>query len=107
MDEEDLVKDRLRSKQKEEEQIKRFKQDEKKRSELTRAEKNKEWRMKKGQERSELNWRKIEANVRTELNCPSCRVEMAPPWRIFQCRDGHVICEECWNQADPKVIYVI
>ena len=85
MDEEDLVKDRLRSKQKEEEVAKRTKLDDKRITELTRAEKNREWRMKKENEVSETNWRKVEDSVRKELNCPCCGLEMAPPWKIFQC----------------------
>eukprot|EP00090_Calanus_glacialis_P020853 TRINITY_DN32188_c0_g1_i1.p1 TRINITY_DN32188_c0_g1~~TRINITY_DN32188_c0_g1_i1.p1 ORF type:complete len:114 (+),score=24.49 TRINITY_DN32188_c0_g1_i1:131-472(+) len=105
MDEEDLVKERLRCKQKEEEVIKRTKHEGKRITELTRAEKNREWRMKKEQEFSEPNWRKVEERVRAELNCPCCDKEMAPPWKIFQCRDGHVICGECWDQRNIKVIY--
>jgi DNA-binding transcriptional regulator PaaX len=67
MDEEDLVKDRIRSKQKEEEVAKRTKLDDKRITELTRAEKNREWRMKKENEVSETNWRKVEDRVRKEL----------------------------------------
>ena len=106
MDEEDLVKERLRCKQKEEEVTKRSTQESKRITELTRAEKNREWRMKKEKEVSEPNWRKVEERVRAELNCPCCGKEMAPPWKIFQCRDGHVICEECWDQRNIKVIYL-
>ena len=68
MDEEDLVKERLRCKQKEEEVIKRTKHEGKRICQLTRAEKNREWRMKKEQEVSEPNWRKVEERVWSELN---------------------------------------
>jgi hypothetical protein len=31
--------------------------------------------------------------VLTELLCPFCHEEMCPPTRMYQCRDGHNICE--------------
>jgi len=33
--------------------------------------------------------------ARKELECPICMEIMAPPSRIWQCKVGHVICEEC------------
>ena len=27
--------------------------------------------------------------------CPVCLREMVPPMKIFQCRNGHALCEEC------------
>jgi len=103
MDEEEQVKDRIRCKQQEETFAKRCKQDEKRKQEMTRAEKNKEWRMKKEKEGVDVNWRKVEERVRGELCCPSCQRDMAPPGKIYQCRDGHVVCEECWNRTDLKI----
>jgi len=103
MDEEDLVKEKVRCKQKEDEVSKRMREDSKKISEMTRTEKNKAWRMRKEQEVPETNWRNVEERVHSELNCPCCGIEMAPPLRIYQCRDGHVVCEECWDQRNVKV----
>jgi len=34
-------------------------------------------------------------NTRAELECPVCLEEMKPPRRIWQCSDGHIICDFC------------
>ena len=36
-----------------------------------------------------------------EFECPVCMDDMKPPTRIFQCRNGHVICENC--KAHPEL----
>ena len=33
-----------------------------------------------------------EGNRQEVPECPICFEEMAPPVRIFQCRDGHLVC---------------
>jgi hypothetical protein len=38
----------------------------------------------------------------TSLECPICTEEMKPPRKIFQCSNGHVICELC--KINPKVV---
>jgi len=105
MDDEDMVKEKIRCKQQEDQTIKRIKKDTKKVSEMTRAEKNRQWRIRKEKELNicKTDWRTVEDRVREELNCPYCRVEMSPPCKIYQCRDGHVVCEECRFQRDIKV----
>merc|ERR1712172_159417 len=35
--------------------------------------------------------------------CPVCLEEMAPPTRIFQCRNGHLICETCKRGLSPCI----
>jgi len=35
--------------------------------------------------------------------CPVCLEEMAPPTRIFQCRNGHLICEPCKTGLRPCI----
>jgi len=35
--------------------------------------------------------------------CPVCLDEMAPPTRIFQCRNGHLICETCKTGLRPCI----
>jgi len=35
--------------------------------------------------------------------CPVCFEEMAPPTRIFQCRNGHLICETCKTGLNPCI----
>lgn len=34
-------------------------------------------------------------NTRSELECPVCLEEMRPPRRIWQCSDGHAVCDFC------------
>jgi len=34
-------------------------------------------------------------NSRSELECPVCLEEMRPPKKIWQCSDGHAICDFC------------
>ena len=33
------------------------------------------------------------------LECPVCLDEMLPPVKIFQCSNGHIICEKCKNMV--------
>ncbi len=40
----------------------------------------------------------------TSLECPICTEEMKPPRKIFQCSNGHVICELC--KINPKVVII-
>ena len=35
--------------------------------------------------------------------CPICFDEMVPPVRIFQCRDGHLVCETCKAGLEPCI----
>jgi len=35
--------------------------------------------------------------------CPVCLEEMIPPTRIFQCRNGHLLCETCKNGLNPCI----
>ena len=39
--------------------------------------------------------------MRDLLECPVCLEEMKPPKKIFQCSNGHVICELC--KGNPEV----
>jgi len=40
--------------------------------------------------------------VRELLECPVCLEEMRPPKKIFQCSNGHVICELCKNNPEVR-----
>jgi len=40
--------------------------------------------------------------VRELLECPVCLEEMRPPKKIFQCSNGHVICEHCKNNPEVR-----
>jgi len=35
--------------------------------------------------------------------CPVCLEEMAPPTRIFQCTNGHLVCETCKTDLRPCI----
>merc|ERR1719244_1282005 len=53
-----------------------------------------------------LNSSNVEQEVvdstKTELECPVCMEEMKPPRRIWQCSDGHPICEICKKKPEVK-----
>ena len=64
--------------------------------------KNKERRLARLQEEERLEAdrvSRVEASLRGQLEqlfrCPHCPAVMAPPARIFQCRDGHTLCQQC------------
>lgn len=40
--------------------------------------------------------------LRDLLECPVCMEEMKPPKKIFQCSNGHVICELCKNNPEAS-----
>ena len=42
------------------------------------------------------------SDFQREFECPICFEEMRPPTRIWQCVDGHAICEGCRNKLDSK-----
>ena len=35
-----------------------------------------------------------------DFECSVCLDEMRPPTKIFQCRNGHVMCEACKNHPE-------
>jgi len=37
-----------------------------------------------------------------EMECPVCWEEMTPPKKIFQCRQGHAVCETCFENPQVK-----
>ena len=96
------MKEKVRNKQKEYEEGRRVKADSKRLTEMTRAEKNKAWRMRQ-EEKMINNWREVECRVREELSCPCCAGEMTPPSGIYQCRDGHVVCQQCYQHKHVQV----
>jgi len=46
---------------------------------------------------------RLSREFRRILECPVCFEEMAPPTRIFQCRNGHLICEPCKTDLNPCI----
>jgi hypothetical protein len=43
----------------------------------------------------------------TSLECPICTEEMKPPRKIFQCSNGHVICELCKINPQVVILYIL
>ena len=69
-----------------------------------RIEKNKKWRDRKRSEYGDIELSEegsiasrkcIEWMVRSELKCCSCQQDMSPPLKIYQCGEGHSVCQQC------------
>jgi len=44
----------------------------------------------------------INDNLFEEFGCPICTVLMGPPTHIWQCEEGHIICEKCKNNPEVR-----
>ena len=74
--------------------------------------KNREWREKRENSRNATPVAEKELEtvmnkgltnmVLTELLCPFCHEEMCPPTRVYQCEDGHNLCNKCKDRDDMK-----
>ena len=42
-----------------------------------------------------LNGEMMASSIKKLSECPVCFVEMVPPMKIFQCINGHSLCENC------------
>ena len=42
------------------------------------------------------------AKLEKEFECPVCLEVMLPPKKIFQCANGHLICERCKNHPEIR-----
>jgi len=40
--------------------------------------------------------------IRTELECPVCFAEMKPPVHIWQCAQGHPVCQPCRSRPEVR-----
>eukprot|EP00092_Neocalanus_flemingeri_P098701 GFUD01125865.1.p1 GENE.GFUD01125865.1~~GFUD01125865.1.p1 ORF type:complete len:103 (+),score=24.42 GFUD01125865.1:3-311(+) len=41
-------------------------------------------------------------DAKKEFKCPICVEPMSPPVRIWQCAEGHILCENCKNHPDVR-----
>eukprot|EP00092_Neocalanus_flemingeri_P019546 GFUD01021176.1.p1 GENE.GFUD01021176.1~~GFUD01021176.1.p1 ORF type:complete len:257 (+),score=70.36 GFUD01021176.1:57-827(+) len=41
-------------------------------------------------------------DIGRELECPVCREEMKPPVHIWQCSQGHLVCEPCKTRPEVR-----
>ena len=80
--------------------------------------KNKEWREKRssgdtdtsagggaGQGAGHRAGQRAELAILRELLCPWCQDEMGPPTQIFQCSQGHNLCQACTHRPDMEASY--
>jgi len=42
------------------------------------------------------------SDLRNELECPVCFAEMKPPVHIWQCAQGHPVCQPCRNRPEVR-----
>lgn len=54
-------------------------------------------------EMSKSQHQKLEMKIFIELMCPFCHLEFEPPTLIFQCVEGHNLCQHCKARQDMKV----
>jgi len=104
MEETKKIRMKMRHKTAMEEEDKFRRKEMEKKNQIERIEKNKEWRDKKKREYGDMELsdegsiasRKcIEWMVRSELKCSSCQQDMSPPLKIYQCGEGHSVCQQC------------
>ena len=43
-------------------------------------------------------------SLKSHFHCPICESVMSPPSTIYQCEDGHILCQDCKKNPDIKVI---
>ena len=73
--------------------------------------KNKQRRMEKMKEELRLEEERqskeddhLRRMLETLFVCPFCSTLMSPPNAIYQCTDGHTLCEKCRNSGKFEVI---
>jgi len=77
-----------------------------------RIKKNRDRRLKKEKEEQKVEVEKkvVEAKEEKELQrsmasifkCPLCDITMSPPRKIYQCIDGHILCQDCRRSEKIK-----
>eukprot|EP00090_Calanus_glacialis_P019133 TRINITY_DN29476_c0_g1_i1.p1 TRINITY_DN29476_c0_g1~~TRINITY_DN29476_c0_g1_i1.p1 ORF type:complete len:232 (+),score=72.30 TRINITY_DN29476_c0_g1_i1:62-697(+) len=104
MEETKKIRMKMRQKQMMEAEEKFRKKELDKKVQNERIEKNKKWRDRKrseygdtelSDEGSIASRKCIEWMVRSELKCCSCQQDMSPPLKIYQCGEGHSVCQQC------------
>ena len=104
MEETKKIRMKMRQKQMMEAEEKFRKKEMNKKVQNERIEKNKKWRDRKrseygdtelSDEGSIASRKCIEWMVRSELKCCSCQQDMSPPLKIYQCGEGHSVCQQC------------
>ena len=114
MEETKRIRMKMRQKTMNEAEDKFRKKEMERKLQVERIEKNKEWRDRKrcengdtehflSEEGSTVTRKCIEWMVRLELKCFSCQQDMSPPLKIYQCEEGHNVCQQCRYQAGGQV----
>ena len=64
-------------------------------------------KLEKAERNSRLNAAAAEGNGERRdeewFGCPVCLMLLTPPTRIFQCPEGHILCEEC--KENPAMVH--
>ena len=78
-----------------------------------RKQKNKEWRERRMNpkpcndlaeyQKKSHQGTTLETDLLPELECPYCQAEMSPPTKIYQCLEGHNLCQKCKSLRNMKV----
>ena len=107
----------LRKRQWEKEDAEFAKEQERRKKEAhqRRIKKNRERRLRKEEEEreEELKFAQPETispgdkmlvkSLKSHFQCPICEEIMSPPSAIYQCEDGHILCQHCKKNPDIKV----
>ena len=88
-DKEFAIEQKRRAKEKRERMVKKNRE----RREKKEKEEQKLCNEKKAREEKED--RELQSSLVSLFNCTLCSVTMAPPKKIYQCVDGHILCRQC------------
>ena len=110
LDEEEVLKEEVRSRRREEGRGKERREEERRFVELSRAEKNREWRRRKEEEEegsSPVEEREdvLGLALLRELECLGCGMALVAPKTVLQCLGGHVACTDCRDRG--KVSHIV
>ena len=105
LDEEEVLKEEVRSRRREEGRGRERREEERRVVELSRAERNREWRRRKEEEQEEgpspVEEREgvLELALLRELECLGCGGSLVAPQPVLQCLGGHVACTDCRDRG--------
>ena len=59
--------------------------------------------MKPPLESFQRNYQPTSETMKKDFECPVCYELMEPPRRIFQCLNGHLICQNCKERPEIRI----
>ena len=51
----------------------------------------------------ERNYQPTSETMKEDFDCPVCYEVMEPPRRIYQCLNGHLICQNCKERPEIRI----